>query len=110
TSHTDGLMFFKLILDHEFIVQATTEIAKHGECLFTFPYSPEINFTSGKRSTQWVKRLLECVPQRWPNVLHVDPGHELVVEVTREMAKHGVTMKRRNVNIHRDQVIIEQFD
>ena len=86
TSHTDGLMFFKLILDHEFIVQATTEIAKHGvrirrrnmnihrdqriikqfnwflgECLFTFPYSPEINFTSGKRSTQWVKRLLEVV-------------------------------------------------
>ena len=97
------------------------------ECLFTFPYSPEINFTSGKRSTQWVKRLLEvasplnsqatrltdyyeCVPQRWPNVFHVDPGHELVVEVTREMAKHGVTIKRRNVNIHRDQEIIEQFN
>ena len=51
-----------------------------------------------------------CVPQRWPNVLHVDPGHELVVEVTRETAMHGVTMKRRNVNIHRDQEIIEQFN
>ena len=49
--HTDGLMFFKLILGHEFIVQATTEIAKH-----------------------------------------------------------GVRIRRRNMNIHRDQRIIKQFN
>ncbi|RMX37366.1 hypothetical protein pdam_00020330 [Pocillopora damicornis] len=57
---------------HEFTGEVTTEIAKHGgiieqlnhtsgEHLFTFQYSPEMNFTSEKRSIKWVKRLLEVV-------------------------------------------------
>ena len=32
-----------------------------GECLFSDQYSLEINFTSEKRFTEWVKRLLEVV-------------------------------------------------
>ena len=58
-----------------------------------------------KRSHRWLTRkwqgghtevsrvfrnICKCVPHRWPKVLYVDPGHEFIVEVTREMAEHGV--------------------
>ena len=31
-------------------------------------------------------------------------------EVTREMAKHDVRIRRGNVNVHRDQGIVERFN
>ena len=50
--------------EHSFIwAQGIVERSNQtlGELLFTFQYSPEINFISGKRSTKWVKRLPEVV-------------------------------------------------
>ena len=47
-------------------------------------------------------------PLRWPKVLQVDPGHEFMGYVTREMTKHDVRIRRGNVNVHRDQGIVEQ--
>ena len=44
------------------------------------------------------------------NVLQVDPGHEFMGEVARDTAKHGVRIKRGNVNIHRYQGITEQLN
>ena len=39
----------------------------------------------------------------WPKVLQVDPGRQLMGDITREMAKHDVRIRRGNVNVHRDQ-------
>ena len=47
---------------------------------------------------------------RWPNILQVDPGHEFMNKVTKEMAKHGVRIRRGNLNVLRDQGIFEQFN
>ena len=47
---------------------------------------------------------------KWSNVLQVDPGREFMGEVTKEMTKHSVRIRRGNVNVHRDQVIVECFN
>lgn len=38
-----------------------------------------------------------------------DPGLEFMGDVTKEMAKHDVRTRKRNVNVHRDQGIVERF-
>ena len=49
-------------------------------------------------------------PLRWRKVLQVDPGREFMGDVTREMAKHDVRIRRGNVNVQRDQGIVERFN
>ena len=49
-------------------------------------------------------------PLRWPKILQVDPGREFMGETTKEMAKHDVRIRRGNVNVHRDQGIVERFN
>ena len=49
-------------------------------------------------------------PLKWPKVLQVDPGREFMSEVTKEMTKHDVRIRRENVNVHRDQGIVERFN
>lgn len=48
----------------------------------------------------------EYVPRRWPNDLQLASGHEFTVELTRGMAKHGVRIRRGNVNVPRYHGII----
>ena len=48
-------------------------------------------------------------PLKWLEVLQVDPGREFMGEVTKEMTKHDVRIRRGNVNVHRDQGIVERF-
>ena len=52
------------------------------------------------------KTIYRCGPLRWPKVLQVDPRHEFMGEVT----MHDVRIRRGNVNIHRNQGIIERFN
>ena len=52
------------------------------------------------------KTIYRCGPLRWPKVLQVDPRHEFIGEVT----MHDVRIRRGNVNIHRNQGIIERFN
>lgn len=33
-------------------------------------------------------------PMKWPKVLHVDPGREFMDDVTKEMTKHDVRIRR----------------
>ena len=47
---------------------------------------------------------------KWPKDLQVDPGREFMSEVTKEIPKHPVRIKRGNVNVHRDQGIVERFN
>ena len=49
-------------------------------------------------------------PLKWPKILQVDPGREFMGEVTKDMEKHGVRIRRGNVNVHRDQGIVERFN
>ena len=47
---------------------------------------------------------------KWPKVLQADPGREFMGKVTQEMTKHSVRLRRGNVNVHRDQGIVERFN
>ena len=47
---------------------------------------------------------------KWSKVLQVDPGREIMGEVTKEMTKHKTRIRRGNVNVHRDQEIVERFN
>ena len=49
-------------------------------------------------------------PLKWPKILQVDPGREFMGAVTEEMKDHDVRIRRGNVNVHRDQGIIERFN
>lgn len=49
-------------------------------------------------------------PLKWPKVLQVDPGREFMGDVTKEMTRHEVRIRRGNVNVHRDQGIVERFN
>ena len=49
-------------------------------------------------------------PLKWPKILQVDPGREFMGAVTEEMKGHDVRIRRGNVNVHRDQGIVERFN
>ena len=49
-------------------------------------------------------------PLKWPKILQVDPGREFMGAVTEEMKDHDVRIRRGNVNVHRDQGIVERFN
>ena len=54
--------------------------------------------------------IYDCRPLRWPKVLQVDPGRKVMGDVTTEMTKHTVRIRRGNVNFHRHQGILERFN
>ena len=66
-------------------------------------------FTSNNSSE--VSKALQTIYKRgqlrWLKVLVFDPGREFVGEVSREMTKHDVRIRRGDVNVHRDQEIVE---
>ena len=43
-------------------------------------------------------------------MLQVDPGHEFMGAVTKEMEKHNTFIRRGRTEIHRDQAIVERFN
>lgn len=47
---------------------------------------------------------------RWSKVLQVDPGREFIREVRKAKAKNDVRLRRENMNVHRDQGIVERFN
>ena len=49
-------------------------------------------------------------PLKWPKILQVDSGREFMGAVTKEMEKHDVRIRRGNVNVHRNQGIVERFN
>ena len=49
-------------------------------------------------------------PLKWPRLLQVDPGHEFMGTVTKEMKKNNTAIRRRRVEIHRGQAIVERFN
>ena len=49
-------------------------------------------------------------PLKWPHLLQVDPGREFMGAVSQVLAKHGVSVRRGRVDIHRDQCIVERFN
>ena len=44
----------------------------------------------------------------WPQMLQVDPGHEFMGGVTKEMESHKTYIRRSGTEIHRDQAIVER--
>ena len=67
---------------------------------------------SSKESSE-VSRAFQRIykgPLKWPSILQVDPGREFMGEVKKEMAKHDVKIRTGNVDVHRDQGIVERFN
>ena len=67
---------------------------------------------SSKESSE-VSRAFQRIykgPLKWPSILQVDPGREFMGEVKKEMAKHDVRFRTGNVDLHRDQGIVERFN
>jgi hypothetical protein len=55
-------------------------------------------------------RIYRRGPLKWPQLLQVDPGREFMGSVSHLLTKHGVTVRRGRVDIHRDQGIVERFN
>ena len=49
-------------------------------------------------------------PLKWPKLLQADPGREFMGAVNQLLKKHNVKVRRRHVDIHRDQAIVERFN
>ena len=47
---------------------------------------------------------------KYPKLLQVDPGREFMGAVTQLMAKHNVTIRRGQPEIHRHQGVVERFN
>jgi len=56
------------------------------------------------------QKIYKRLPLEWPKMLQVDPGHEFMGVVTKEMDKHETFIRRGHVNIHRVQAIAERFN
>jgi len=59
---------------------------------------------------QAFQKIYKCTPLKWPQMLQVDPGREFMGAVTKEMEKHKTYIRRRRVDIHHDQAIVERFN
>ena len=47
---------------------------------------------------------------RWPKLLQIDPGREIMGSVSQLLAKHSAQVRRGRMDIHRDQGIVERFN
>jgi len=54
------------------------------------------------------QKIYKCSPLKWPQMLQVDPGHEFMGAVTKEMDKHNTYIRHGRVDIH--QAIVERFN
>ena len=57
-----------------------------------------------------LSRIYRRGPLKWPKLLQVDPGREFMGAVSQLLAKHGVSVRRGRVDIHRDQGIVERWN
>ncbi|MEW8318349.1 MAG: DDE-type integrase/transposase/recombinase [Candidatus Thiodiazotropha sp.] len=55
-------------------------------------------------------RIYKRSPLKWPKLLQVDPGREVMGSVSQLLAKHFVQVRRGRVDIHRDQGIVERWN
>ena len=57
-----------------------------------------------------LSRIYKRGPLTWPKLLQVDPGREFMGAVSQLLAKHGVSVRRGRVDVHRDQGIVERWN
>ena len=55
-------------------------------------------------------RIYKRSPLKWPKLLQVDTGKEFMGAVSQLLAKHGVSVRRGRVDVHRDQGVVERFN
>ena len=56
------------------------------------------------------QRMYKRGPLKWPQLLQVDPGRELLGSVTKIMQNNKTAIRSRRTEIHRDQAIVERFN
>jgi len=56
------------------------------------------------------QKIYKHAPLKWPQMLQVDPGHEFMGAVTKEIEKTKTFIQCGHVDIHRDQAIVEHFN
>ena len=57
-----------------------------------------------------LSRIYRLGPLKWPKLLQVDPGRELMGAVSQVLAKHRISVRRGRVDIHQDQGVVERFN
>ena len=57
-----------------------------------------------------LSRIYRRGPLKWPKLLQVDQGREFMGAVNQVLVKHGVSVRRGCVDIHRDQGIVESWN
>ena len=63
-----------------------------------------------KRPKRWPKHCPARTLLKWAKLLQVDPWCELMGAINQLLAKHGISVRRGRVDIHRDQGIVERFN
>ena len=57
-----------------------------------------------------LSRIYRRGPLKWSKLLQADPGWEFMDVVSQVLAKHGVSVRRGRVALHRDQGIVERWN
>ena len=89
----------------------------------TFKYALTIVYVASRykeakaitdKTATHVGKALECIyarrPVRRPKVLQIEPGSEFRGAVQKACDKNGVTIRRGEDGVHRDQGIVERFN
>ena len=79
----------------------------------TSPVAKEAEPLTSKTAVEVAEALLHIYkrsPLKWPKLLQVDAGKEFMGAVSQLLAKHGVSVRRGRVDVHRDQGVVERFN
>ena len=98
------------------------DIAKIGRINKTFKYAltlvdlttryKEAEPPTSKNRTEVAKAFEKIYSRhlKYPKLLQVDPGRELMGAVSQSMVKHGVRIRGGQTEIHRDQAVVERLN
>ena len=108
------IRFFKLIIPHDRPTPRSKKVYKYAltvvDIASRFKGAEPLTSKDSLEVSKAFQKIYRKGPMRWPKVLQVDPGREFMGEVTKAKAKNNVRVRRENVNVHRDQGIVERFN
>ena len=100
-----------LYLPHDIIAKRTYKYALTVvDVASRFKEAEPLTSKTAVEVAEALSRIYKRSPLKWPKLLQVDPGKEFMGAVSQLLAKHGVSVRRGRVDVHRDQGIVERFN
>ena len=100
-----------LYLPHDMIAKRTYKYALTVvDVASRFKEAEPLTSKTAVEVAEALSRIYKRSPLKWPKLLQVDPGKEFMGAVSQLLAKHGVSVRRGRVDVHRDQGIVERFN